>query len=226
MEQRQHRQGDVVGLEPEEVAAGGRGHEQLEVGELGALGPAGRAAGVQQHRGVVRAQRLDVAGVLGQVQVVEGLGALGPVVGTRQGHGVGAHAAHRLRRLRRFLAHRRERDEDLGVAVAEVVLDLGQPQERVERHHHQARLHDAEVGEHELGQVGQLHGHLVAGLEVEGEEAGGHPARQLVDLLVGQRDVPHVDEGLVGGGLGRLPQHRRQVEAHRSPVGRVTAAKP
>ena len=110
-----------------------------------------------------------------EVQLVEGHRALGALVDAGQVDRVGADAADGLRRLGRLLAHRREGDEDLGVAVAQVVLDLGQPQERVERHHHQSRLHDAEVGEHELGQVGQLDGHLVAPLQTEGHQTGRHP---------------------------------------------------
>jgi hypothetical protein len=48
-----------------------------------------------------------------------------------------------------------------------VVGDLGRPQQRVQRHHDQPGLEDAEVGEQELRQVRQLHGDLVAALEAE-----------------------------------------------------------
>ena len=57
VEQRQHRHADVVVAELEQLAGDGAVHEQLEVRQLGALGLAGGAAGVEQHRGVVRVER-------------------------------------------------------------------------------------------------------------------------------------------------------------------------
>ena len=49
-------------------------------------------------------------------------------------------------------------DERPGAGVRQLVGDLMGTQEDVHRHHHAARLEDAEVGDRELGQVGQIQG--------------------------------------------------------------------
>ena len=105
---------------------------------------------------VVGVGRLDLAGVLGAVQLVEVMRALGTLAGSRHIDDVGRHAPGLRGALDRFLGEHREGDEHLRVGVFEVEGDLGGPQERVERAHDQACLEDAEVREEELREVGQL----------------------------------------------------------------------
>jgi hypothetical protein len=57
VEQRQHGDADVGLLELEELAGDGAVHVQVQVRELGALGLAGGAGGVEQHRGLVAVGR-------------------------------------------------------------------------------------------------------------------------------------------------------------------------
>ena len=52
MEQRQHGDDDVIGLHAEQAAGDVGVHVELHVGQLGALGAAGRARGVDNHRRV------------------------------------------------------------------------------------------------------------------------------------------------------------------------------
>ena len=92
-------------------------HVQLEVGELGALGSTGGTTRVEKNSCVVGAGRFYLAGVLGEVELVEVVRAFGTIVPTGHFHHVRrdppdlGHGLHGLR------GERHECDQDLRVGT-------------------------------------------------------------------------------------------------------------
>ncbi len=218
VEHREDRDPDVVIFEAEQLAGHGAVHVQLEMGELGAFGLAGGPAGVDDHRGVVGAGGLDLAGVVGEVELVEVPGALGPGVVAGQGHHVRGHVPGLPGARDRLRGETLEGDQQPGPGILQLVGDLGRFQQRVQRHHDQAGLEDGEVAEQELGQVRQLHGHPVAPAQPGPEQGAGYPPGNLVNLGIAEGQVADVAERVAGLGGTGLAQHGGQVEAHGAPV--------
>ena len=73
MKHRQHRHADVLIAESQQLPVGGAVHVQLMMRQLCALGFAGCARRVNDHRGVIGVGRLNVASVVGAVELVERL---------------------------------------------------------------------------------------------------------------------------------------------------------
>lgn len=90
---------------------------------------------------------------------------------------------------------------------------LRRGQQRVQRHHHQAGAHQAEVGEQELRDVRQLDRDLRSRSETEPQQVAGDQTGHLLDLRVADAGLTHDDAGLVGVGRRRLVQHGGEVEA-------------
>ncbi len=212
VEQRQHGDADVALLEAEQLAADGAVHEQLEVCKLGALGLPGRAAGVEQHRGVVGAGGNDVRDVDRRTEVLEALRALRWLSGASVDD-VRRHAGDRLGAAMGLSGERLEGDQHLRVGVLQLICHLVRCEQGVQRHHDQAGSHGAEVGEEELRDVRQLHRDLRPGVQTEAQQVSGNQPGHVLDLGVGQGPVTDDHAWLVRVGQHRLVQHRREVEA-------------
>ena len=145
-----------------------------------ALGPAGRARGVEEHRrflGLHLQRRERALGVDAERREVLVEGDLG-------------HA------VRRELQARVVADHQLGVAVVD---DVGHGLGRqlvVHRHRHQARLHGAEEGEQELGAVGRQDGDAIAALQSALQQPARHRAAQADDVAVGVGALAAVAAGV------------------------------
>jgi hypothetical protein len=76
------------------------------------------------------------------------------------------------------------RDKGDGAAVAQDVTQFGGLEQRVDGHHHQARLEDGEIGHEKVESVGHLHRDPVAAGQSLGEQAARDPVRRRVELGV------------------------------------------
>ncbi len=184
MEQRQHRDDDVIGLHVEKAAGDVGVHVQLHVSQFGALRAPGRARGVDDDGGVGQRPRREHVPLRGNgEQPLERLRARGTLgvadrVDLGQPGSFGALAG--------VAEHALPGDEDLRPAVAQVECHLRRLEQRVQRHHHGAGLQDPEVGDQELRDVRQLQGYRVSRLDASRLQLASKPVRQLVQLTVGQ----------------------------------------
>ena len=83
-----------------------------------------------------------------------------------------------------------------------------------DRHHDGTRLEDPEVGDQELGDVGQLQAHEVTGANPGRLQPGGQPGRQRVQFRVAELAARVHHGGPVRGGGGCLLENHREVEVH------------
>lgn len=236
--QRQRRDEDLAALV--EVGAHQRlalqhvGH-QVAVGQHGALGDPGGAAGVLQHGDVVGLRRgfLErLAGAPGQR--VGQLGGLRQAVGRHHlldvlDHEVDDEALQRRQDVADFgddhlldaglrqyaldqVGHVGQADHRLGAGVVELVFQFARGVQRVGVDHDEAGAHGAEDHDRVLQDVGQLDGDAVAGLEIGVLlQVGGEVAGQLVQLAVGQGLAQVGERGLGGKTLAGLLQYRQDV---------------
>jgi hypothetical protein len=156
VEERQHHQDDVVVADAEQPTGGVGVHVQLEVGQLRALRRARGAGRVDDDRGVARVRLLH-----GRRLRLDGAQRLEPMASlslgnTRRVHHVDRRRAGVGRALHRLVGDPGPGDQRPGLGVAEAEGDLGRLQQNVQRHGNAARLEHAEVGDEELGNVGQL----------------------------------------------------------------------
>ena len=200
MEQRQHGQHALLRAHVDPrlqlVCVG----HQVEVRQHDALGDAGRAAAVDEHRHVVGRHRLRLP--VGRQRLLEQRPELNDGCqidaahhavlaetlpqAEREGQEVSHRTAHDV--AQRRLAHQwygavkehGDRDDHLGAGVGEVEGQLALGVQRVERHDHRAGLEDAVIGDDELRRVGQEQRHPVAfahasRLQSRGKMVGGLP---------------------------------------------------
>ena len=169
---------------------------KIVVGELRALGLAGGARRVEDHRGVA-ALALDDLGA-GSPALQHGLEVPGldqQAVGMRP-------VAAGVRRVGQLVPG--EQQPRLG--VGQVVLDLTLLEEHVHRHDHAAAAQDAVVDRCEVRHVRKHHSDAVARAHALGLEQTGDAARGLLQAAVGQRQVVELDRVPVRrarGGVGQ-----------------------
>ena len=149
----------------------------VAVGQLGALGPAGGAGGVEDDRGVVVGA---LVGLARSGRRPRGLPSTGPI---------GPHSTILVPLFRGALGrlgHEVGPDEgDLRAGVGEEVVDLAGLEQRVHRHDDAAREEDAPVDDGEGGHVRQDDRHPVTGLDPVGAQRSCHLGGHAVQLGVG-----------------------------------------
>ena len=206
------------------------GH-QVAVGEHGALGHPGSAAGVLQH-GDFAVARVGLAHrhALALGQGVGELDGLWQAVGRHHllhvlDHGVDDQALERRQHVADFgdddvlhaglrqhflgqVGHVGQAHQRLGAGVVELVFHFPRGVQRVGIDHDEAGTHGAEHHHGILQHVRQLDGDAVARLQIgvllqPGSEATG----KLVELTIGQRLAQIAERGLVGKALAGLFQN-------------------
>ena len=166
-------------------------HRDVEVGDLGALGLPGGAAGVEDDGGVVGLARLDHLDRRGRrTRRVEAQGAAVLGLHDRQ-HG---HAGQ-LRALGALAEQRRGADQRLRAGVGQDVLDLLGLEQRVHRHGDAAEGQHAEVGQREVRGVRQQQRDLVARADALLAEHRGVLLGVRPQLAVGEAQVAEHDRG-------------------------------
>ncbi len=182
------------------------GPELARVRERHALGPAGRARGVEEHRDLVLdgPHRVERAGIeevreAGSVQLHHRQAGWtgGPPLG------IG------------------EDEADLG--VLEDVVDRVARQLEAHRHRDHARAHDAEIGREVFRAIGGEDGDAVAAPMSARHQAARHRPRRPVDLAVGplarRRRLGEIDEGDLLGVGGPVEQVAEIVACAHARVG-------
>ena len=106
-------------------------------------------------------------------------------------------------------------DGDAG--IEDLVLDLAVGIERVEIHHHAAGLQDPEIGDHEIGAIGQEQADPVARLDALVDQPAREAVGQLLDVGEAPAPVEEVDAGLVAMAGSRVIQ--QAVERARLELG-------
>ncbi|MOA00111.1 hypothetical protein D3C78_1194590 [compost metagenome] len=184
------------------------GH-QVTVGEHGALGHPGGAAGVLQHGNIIAVGARffhRLAGTFAQY-IIE-LQRLGQVVGRDHflhvlDHAVDQQALYRWQHIGHFgdnnvldlglghylfrqVRHVGQAHQRFGAGIIELVLHFPCGIQRVGVHHDQACTQGPKDCYWVLQQVGQLHGDAIAGLQIGMVlQVGGKGPRQLIQLAVG-----------------------------------------
>ena len=187
VEQRQHAQVACRGCPasaPKSAVAGERVVAHVAVPQLGALGLAGGAGGVEDDRGVVLVGRdgLERRRLLRRAPAPS---VSAPSIGDARGRVGGDHeevlAARRPARspaypscADRQLGGALEAEVGLRVGVVEVVGDLAALEQHVERDDGRAGLEDAVVDDREVRQVRAAQRDLVAGLDAARDQQVGH----------------------------------------------------
>jgi hypothetical protein len=205
VEQRQAAHRHVVRVVLQQRLRGQLGvADQVGVGELGALGPAGGSRGIEDH-GVVAAGLIRDRGHRGDAGQQRGKVGLGHLDHPRAG----------IRGAFRGLARRGVPGEQHPRAgVAEVVGDLAAFQQRVHRHHDGPGAERAVERDREGGHVGEHDGDPVSGLHPEAGQQRGHPGSGAGQPRVGQHQVVQPHRRAIGV-LGRRPrEHGTQVRHH------------
>ena len=218
VEQRQDGDHDVVGLDVEQPPRDVGVHVQLDVRELGALGAARRAGGVDDHGRVhglphdhVETRHDDVQ------QPFEGerrpaVAGVADDVDPLQPGG--------FRALGRLSQDTCPGNQDASPAVAEVEGHFGRLEQDVQRHHDAAGLEDAEIRDEELRDVGQLQRDRVAGLYPDSRQGSREPVRSPVQFPVGDLAFGEHRHGPVRRGVRGFAEDDSKVKAHgSSPSG-------
>ena len=190
--------------------------------QLGALGLAGGARGVQQHRRVVGVgggrlqhrlrggqQRGEVVGPLGRAEVGRILAHDDQLLAARHPIEAGLGAVEET-----FPGDQRH-----GVRVLEVIGHLVAGQQHVERHHRCSQVVRPEVGDGELRHVRQHQRHVLTALDAKPLERPGKTLRVGVDRLVAEHRLADDQRGLLGVLLGAGTQDGRKIETHGAPSG-------
>ena len=212
MEERQDRDDHVIGLHANQAPRDVGVHVQLDMGQLGPLGTAGRARGVDDDRGVGQHPRGEPGAVRDGEQSLERMRARG-VPGVA--HGVDLAHPGRSGALGRIAEHALPGDQDLRPAIAEVERHLRRLEQHVQRHGHAAGLEDPEIGDQELRDVGQLQRHRVPRPQAGRLQAGRQPVRQSVQFPVGHLPACIDSHGLAGRRIRGFTQDDREIEIHR-----------
>ena len=166
-------------------AAGPAVLEHVEVRQLGALGRARGARGVEDH-GRVRVVALDVVG-LARGAREQGL-ELARLDDDHLGSGY----------LGAFLGRLREavpREHQPRARIREVEADLSPLQQHVHRHDHAAGAQHAVVDGAEVRHVREHDPNAVAWLQTPLLQQAGHPGRALVEHVVGEDAVVELQRG-------------------------------
>ena len=195
VEQGQRAEDHILGSRAEQFRGDLGVASQVRVGELGPLGLAGRARGVEDHRGVIAVALGDLVDRIGGEQLLRrghdhALGARG----RRAGLGLAREAVPGEHQAR--------------PRVAQVERHLALLQKHVHRDHGGAGPQRAVVDDRELGDVGEHHTDRVAGADPLLEKQAGDPGRRGVELCVGEYLLPEQQCRMVGcapRGLGQLP---------------------
>ncbi len=202
------------------------------VGEHGALGRAGGAAGVLQHRHVLARVDRDR-----RVFAVVGDQHLEPDV-TRVGRHVGDLPAAQHREQRALAPGQQaahgadhdglqagvgkaagdlgigrldvERDHDRGVRIVDLARDLALGVQRIVVDHGAAGLEHREEADHVVGAIRQEQADAHARADAERLEALGRAVDQLADLAVARLAAEEVETGPVGEGRDRIVEQREQ----------------
>ena len=205
VEQRQRAEDDVL--------LGGLGERldvdlgvllEVAVGELGALGRARGAAGVEDHGGVVGVDVRDVVVGLGGAEQLLELARL-----DRDQLGAGLLGAG-LGGLREVVPG----EQDLRARVLEVERDLAALEQDVHRDDDAARAQDPVVDDREVRDVREHDPDAVAALEALLLEQVRDPRGPLVEQGVVDDRVVELERRPVAELLGRLGHEARQVLAH------------
>ena len=171
--------------------------DEVAVGELGALRVAGRARGVEDHRGVlvVGVHDLEIRGdggqQIGEADSVHDDGFRLSLVGAAAG----------------LVRERVPGEDKTGPGVAQVIGDLPRLEQGVHRDDHAAGAEHAVVHHGDLGHVGHHDADPVAGLEAALVQQPGHPGARLVQGPVGHRRVVHPHghpSGVAPGGVRQV----------------------
>ncbi len=184
------------------------GRRDVAMGQHGALGLAGGAAGILQDRhflGRVLHRMRGVAAVIGDqvgeadMLVVLGNGGDFLALGERkqqvlgEGQHVGQAADHHLLQPRgadhlgdvRIQRLEVQRDDDVGLAVLDLVAQLALGIERAVIHHSAAGLQDGEEADHVMRRVGQEQADMHARADAELLEAFGGTVDQVGNRRIG-----------------------------------------
>ena len=202
VEQRQPAEDHVLRARADEVGTHHLGvADEVGVGELGALRLAGRAGGIEEHRGVLAVPvcHLLVRGGGGQ-EIAEADRIDDDRLRVRV---LGAAA--------RFVRELVPGEDQPRPGVAEVISHLPPLEQRVHRDDHTARAEHAVVGDGELGDVGHHDPDPVAGLETALPQHPGDQGARLVEFGVGGRGVIHAHSHPVGVRTHRVRQVRCEV---------------
>ena len=150
---------------------------EVGVGQLGALGLAGRAGGVEDDRGVVV---VALGGLRDRRRRPRRSRSTGPI---------GPHSMIRVPLFCAPLAASADEvgphEDELGAGVGEEVVDLAGLEQRVHRHDDAAREQDAAVDDREGRHVGQDQRDPVAGLDPVGAQRPRDRRGHAVQLRVG-----------------------------------------
>ncbi len=205
MEQRQRAQVRVgtLGVGGEQVDAGECVVVHVAVTQLRTLGAAGRAGGVEDHRGVVlvaldRRERHRLFGDDRGVRLRRAVPGPRRVAALDQEELAAALGG--LESLPRGLSDRQlrralEREVRLRVGIGEVVGDLAGLQQHVQRHDRRPGLEDAEVDAGEVGHVGAGQCDLVPRLNAARDEQVRDPVGRGVESSVCDEFVTEDDCG-------------------------------
>ncbi len=175
--------------------------DEVAVGELGALRVAGRAGGVEDHRGVlvVTLHDLVIRGDRGQQ-----IGEAAPVHDDGFRLGLFGAAAGLVR-------ERMPGEHQPGPGVAQIIGDLPRLEQRVHRDDHAAGAEHPVVHHGDLGDVRPHDPHPVARFETAFVQQPGDLGARLVQGPVGHRGVVHPHGHPSGVGPGRVRQILGQV---------------
>ena len=226
VEQRKAAEYDVLRTRQDDVGARHLGvTDEVAVSELSALRVAGRAGGVEDHRGVlvVGVRYVIIRGGRGQQA-----GEADPVHDDGLGPGL-------LRAGPGLVREPVPGEDQPGPGVAQVIGDLARLEQRVHRDDRAAGPEHPVVHHGDLGDVGHHDPDPVTGLEAALAQQPGHPGARLVQRPVRHRRVvhPHRHPSAVRpGGVRQVPGQVRHA-AHcpaagprrrRSPVSRLPPA--
>ncbi len=220
VEEREHAEGHGPVAVDEEVLGHVPGIPvEIGVGQLGALGPAGGAGGVEDDGSVVRTSIGDLADRLSaRDQRLEGL-AFGRRAGGDQEPALRSGLARGPGPLGQGVAG----DQRDAVRVVEVIGELVRRAEHVERHHGTAGVVTPEVGDRELRHVREQHGDVIAAPDARGVKRGGEPAGPVVDLPIAEHQLAGHDGGVPGANRRARRENGADVQGRHG--GKVTDGK-
>ena len=191
-----------VGLNSTRAACALR--RRLRVRELGALGAARGARGVEDDRGVALARaRRPRAADRARQELLEAAGLHEDAFGAASRAPASASFAKLV-----------PGEEDLGPGVRQVVRHLAPLQKHVHRHDHAPGAQHAVVGEREVGDVGKHDAHALARPHAALAQESGHSRATFIQRRVAQLTVAELHRDALGGALRAGGQDVGEVAAH------------